>query len=476
MSHSIDLSNDWRRKRDPRRESTAIFSALVRTSEQEKGLLDENELAVGDEDIIIPLRKASMVHQGVNSTGCLVVEPDTEADMLEHDALHDALALGRQRDLDLDQYEAESGSRTSMLLAIPEENGINPNDDDKLLLSAGSQTPEGAEDSWLVPVKKVDDHSVYRDISNDDDIINKNEMKMDCSTNSKEEALIKAIREDESCVTNMCSGSHIDAASIEAICTMSKDMNHATKENRSSVCKNSSTNNKKGALSSTDVPARPPSRLKPPSSRSNFFSETRDVRERKDASYTAKSKPEKSYEINSLIKRSHQNKTTTSSNGCSKKIEDGHTAAARGKPTSRPKKLGSLGNKEDKIGKLARDNHKSDKLKQQSAFSTPQSSSHTVPREARSIGSCLNQPRENSTIGSHAPDSFKSPLIDKKKMEEGSHGKESPATARLRWLEMNPHLAFGGGNKLANTPPRDDSKPLRKTAEQLHFEAWGNNL
>jgi len=448
----------------------------VRTSEREKGLLDECELAVGDEDIIIPLSKASLVYQGVKSgvAGCLMVEPDTEADMLEHDALHDALALERHRqwDMESDGDGDERKSRSCMLLAIPEGKGLDP-DDDKLLLSTGEQTPEGAEDSWLLPVKRDDcdngimccDNSKYRDVE-------KKESKQDDKSKKQEGPLIKAIRGDVSCVTNR----YLGAASIDVSCSTSKSP--MRERDASNACEKVSTGSAQRTKALTRVPAsistaRPPSRLKPPSSRSNFFSETSDMGERKESSCTSESNASvNSFGINSSIKKSNQIKTTNKSNI---NIGDGTPVAANGKPTSRRKNFGSLISKGPQIGQTTR-LKAGDGSKQ--VHTKSQSGGHAGPGQARKnvpMDSSFGQPREKSS-GIDASDSIKSPPIDRKKIEEGSHGKESPATARLRWLEKNPHLAFGGGSRLANTPPKDAAKPLRKTAEQLHFEAWGNNL
>jgi len=54
----------------------------------------------------------------------------------------------------------------------------------------------------------------------------------------------------------------------------------------------------------------------------------------------------------------------------------------------------------------------------------------------------------------------------------------TPNTARLRWLEQNPELAFGGGNKLAASPAVGaGAGPAKKlTAEERHALAWGIHL
>ncbi len=98
-----------------------------------------------------------------------------------------------EAEMEVNEDEDERIPRSSMLLAIPEEQGLGPGDDHKLLLSTGGQTPEGAEDSWLVPVKR--DDIISSAILHDEDI-KKKQIEKDGKSNKDEEALIKAIRED----------------------------------------------------------------------------------------------------------------------------------------------------------------------------------------------------------------------------------------------------------------------------------------
>lgn len=54
----------------------------------------------------------------------------------------------------------------------------------------------------------------------------------------------------------------------------------------------------------------------------------------------------------------------------------------------------------------------------------------------------------------------------------------TPNTARLRWLEQNPELAFGGGTKLAASPApgEADAQQRKLTAEERHILEWGDHL
>ena len=74
-----------KRKVDPRRQSTAIFSAFEKTTSG-MGLLGDSELAVGDEDmeLLIPLAKSSaaLAAKGISN---LWVDPDMEDAFLEED-------------------------------------------------------------------------------------------------------------------------------------------------------------------------------------------------------------------------------------------------------------------------------------------------------------------------------------------------------------------------------------------------------
>ncbi len=52
----------------------------------------------------------------------------------------------------------------------------------------------------------------------------------------------------------------------------------------------------------------------------------------------------------------------------------------------------------------------------------------------------------------------------------------SPNAARLRFLEQNPHLAFGGGAKLADSPEQPDEPPRKLTAAERHLIDWRDHL
>jgi hypothetical protein len=52
----------------------------------------------------------------------------------------------------------------------------------------------------------------------------------------------------------------------------------------------------------------------------------------------------------------------------------------------------------------------------------------------------------------------------------------SPNSARLRFLEQNPHLAFGGGAKLADSPVQPDEPPRKLTAAERHLIDWQDHL
>ncbi|PRW58043.1 hypothetical protein C2E21_3299 [Chlorella sorokiniana] len=54
----------------------------------------------------------------------------------------------------------------------------------------------------------------------------------------------------------------------------------------------------------------------------------------------------------------------------------------------------------------------------------------------------------------------------------------TPNTARLRYLEQNPELAFGGGTKLAASPApgEGEAQPRKLTAEERHLMEWGDHL
>ena len=72
-----------RRRPDARRQSTAMFSAFDRATAG-VGLLEEGEIAVGDEEIQVPLAKSGKMLGGKNNSSSLFVEPDME-ELLEND-------------------------------------------------------------------------------------------------------------------------------------------------------------------------------------------------------------------------------------------------------------------------------------------------------------------------------------------------------------------------------------------------------
>jgi hypothetical protein len=73
-----------KKKADPRRQSTAIFSIFEATTSGNGGLLGDSEMAIGDEDmeLLIPLAKSNttLASKGINH---LWVDPDTDDTMLE---------------------------------------------------------------------------------------------------------------------------------------------------------------------------------------------------------------------------------------------------------------------------------------------------------------------------------------------------------------------------------------------------------
>ncbi len=73
-----------KKKADPRRQSTAIFSIFEATTSGNGGLLGDSEMAIGDEDmeLLIPLAKSNttLASKGINN---LWVDPDTDDAMLE---------------------------------------------------------------------------------------------------------------------------------------------------------------------------------------------------------------------------------------------------------------------------------------------------------------------------------------------------------------------------------------------------------
>ena len=56
-----------------------------------------------------------------------------------------------------------------------------------------------------------------------------------------------------------------------------------------------------------------------------------------------------------------------------------------------------------------------------------------------------------------------------------AQGGETPNTARLRYLELNPELAFGGTTKLAPSPPqKQQAMPRKLNAREQHAREWAS--
>ena len=66
---------------DPRRQSSAIFSSFA-VATSGAGLLDDSEIAVGDEDVQVPLAKSAKLLGGAANHSSLWLDPDTDEMML----------------------------------------------------------------------------------------------------------------------------------------------------------------------------------------------------------------------------------------------------------------------------------------------------------------------------------------------------------------------------------------------------------
>ncbi|KAI8104121.1 hypothetical protein M9435_006647 [Picochlorum sp. BPE23] len=119
------------RRRNVRRQSTAIFNAFEDITNHNRGLLDEQELAVGDEDIVIPIGgRVTNLLGSESSSWEAKVEPKYEGD------------LPNLPNPDLqDQYNHLGSLRNRI-----------PSEEDSLLMSSISSLDD---DTWLLPVPEV---------------------------------------------------------------------------------------------------------------------------------------------------------------------------------------------------------------------------------------------------------------------------------------------------------------------------------
>lgn len=81
----FSFSNKEDRRADPRRQSTAIFSSFTTETRGDGFLNVDDELYLGDEDILLPLSKAISQHSHDNpGGGTLWLDPDLDDEMLAH--------------------------------------------------------------------------------------------------------------------------------------------------------------------------------------------------------------------------------------------------------------------------------------------------------------------------------------------------------------------------------------------------------
>lgn len=119
------------RRRNVRRQSTAIFNAFEDITNHNRGLLDEQELAVGDEDIVIPIGgRVTNLLGSESSSWEAKVEPKYESD------------LPNLPNPDLEDQYNHLGSLRNRI----------PSEEDSLLMSSISSLDD---DTWLLPVPEV---------------------------------------------------------------------------------------------------------------------------------------------------------------------------------------------------------------------------------------------------------------------------------------------------------------------------------
>lgn len=210
--------NKENKKRDPRRQSTAIFSHFENSMSSMGGLLDDEEIALGDEDILIPLKNAEKM--GSLGTNALWVDPNTD-DFLEEEELPELCLEDIQPKEKVESRETRHGCSVADSIALLSG------------FSLACATGESLDDACK------DESDVIAFLSEAQDLVEDEER-----TNKEEE---------------------------KAEATLPKlHSNHSTKEQNAQT---------EGKTVKTKPPSLRPSRLRPPSAANHFFTSSMNVRE-----------------------------------------------------------------------------------------------------------------------------------------------------------------------------------------------------
>lgn len=423
-------------KRDSRRQSVAIFSSLEKYSENESGLLGIDEIAVGDDDVFVPVVGTRLEAVGGN----LLVEPDTDdIPSLPNPNLDDV-----PEDVNLRNYEdTQVGVKYTSRLredfdAVEEEEGGGG---DGLGEGLGGV---GREDSWLISSGGSPAQLGRLDLfETSTDATDKLSLKYDANS-----ALLEKV-----CMSGGKMGMGVLSKKDSGVAGIEKE----DEEENKTIDKSNVLQRRFG------------SKLKPPSGRSCFFS---NMATGGQAAQTAK-KPEGGAPVQAVsLHTSSQDKSLKSLRNTRVEKNPSVDEEKKESTDSLLIRAGQTNNHMRRIGGELRPPKKKESTKiprlkiSHRLYNNTNQSAPLMCVEAANISKADTMacpPPAEPTTESHDATC------------DQTNSADSPRTARLKWLESNPELAFAGGCTLSSSP-EVHLQTKRKTAEQLHFESWGTNL
>ena len=401
VAHLPALKN--KKKADPRRQSTAIFSMLEATTSG-NGLLDDSELAIGDEDmeLLIPLTKgnATLAAKGINN---LWVDPDTDDAMLEETLPEPTLE---------ELHAVASAAATA---------------------APSPRKPLGVRDSvaMFAGFSLACDSSPGIDKIQEDDFLSPR-------YSEKTEKLEK-----------------------KATVTAAEEQPTADKEEEI-----------KKELPKVPAPVVPrkPSRLKPPSSSSSFFSHTTTAAavgktekavgiRRPPAAVAAvqlpKKQPEQAPKPSSIVEKS----TTTVQKVEPVVVKNPPPQSTAKTQPQQPRKIAA-----SRLPAVALKSRLPRPAPPPAAAAAPAArvtpvSKPPAPPQTRIAAAVTKPSKVLKPITTPVVAKTPAAVVVKKEATSSSSSspaEDTPRTAHLRWLEMHPELAFGGGPKIANSPEAEE--------------------
>jgi len=393
-----------KRREDPRRQSTAIFSMFESTTSG-NGLLGDNELAMGDEELLIPLAKsnATLASKGISN---LWVDPDTEDAMLD-----EVLPEPSLTELQAVASAAATAAPSPRKKGTPEHSKMNKGVRDSVAMFAGFSL--------------ACDSSPGIDTVKEDDFLSPRKENKKLSETPTAVEILKEKKQEPKVLV---------------------------------------------------APVHKPSRLKPPSSSSSFFSrkstaapggktvtQAAPVHVTRSPAVQPNKQPEAAPISTSTI-------VTTAPPKVVEKVEQVLEKKISEQPKAQPRKLPA-----SRLPVVPLQKSRLPRVAPPAARAAPIAKQS---RESASLEPVATKPQSpRATISSTAAAVGKTPVVEAKAVatkrvlvdlsSSSSPADDTPRTAHLRWLEEHPELAFGGGAKIANSPEAEEVRRLLLRREKM---------